>query len=221
MGTAALAVLLLLAGWFLLVSPKRAEADDLNQQAARQAADNVATQAKIKVLKAQAANLPQQQAKLATIRLHIPTTPGLPPLVRSLSQIAKDTGVTLKEVSPSNPVAVVSQPGVVAVGETTLQQVPFAITVLGDYWEIERFLSKVEGLQRSFLVTGIDFTLPNTPSTNASATTSDSGVRQAVISGRVFLVQQATAPVAVPGTTGTSSGTSTTPSATPSAAPAQ
>ena len=82
---AVLVVAIFAAGWFLLIAPKRTEANDLKTQAATQERDNAALVQKLAELKAQQAELPQQRAKLAVFRTQIPDNPALPSLVRNLT----------------------------------------------------------------------------------------------------------------------------------------
>ena len=140
------------------------------------------------MLKAQAQDLPKQEAFLAQIRRQVPSNPALPALIRDLTAGAKKSGVELLSLAPALPVAVVA-PAVTAVVPTTagtaapspttttapgtvttpaaaapvLYQVPITVKTSGSYFETEQFLNKVEALKRSFLVTG--FTLKYSAST--------------------------------------------------------
>ena len=106
-GTALVAVVVLVAGMFLFVQPRRSQASALRGQTATQDAANQALQNKIATLKAQQQDLPNQQAILDTIRQQLPQTPNLPSLVRSLTDLAKASGVELVALAPSNPQALV------------------------------------------------------------------------------------------------------------------
>jgi Tfp pilus assembly protein PilO len=105
--TAVLVVGILVASWFLLVSPKRGDAAALTSQRQQQDATNIELQQHIKMLQAQELDLPAQRAKLAEIRREIPDNPALPSMVRSISKIARQTGVDLIELSPAEPTAYV------------------------------------------------------------------------------------------------------------------
>jgi Tfp pilus assembly protein PilN len=91
------------AGWFLAVSPKRAEAADLRAQAAEQVAANATLETQLQVLQAQAKELPKEQAKLAAVAAKIPDNPALPSLVRALLEAAESSGVELVSISPGVP----------------------------------------------------------------------------------------------------------------------
>jgi hypothetical protein len=181
-GAAVLALAVLAAGWFALVGPKRAEAADLQAQAVEQQEANARLQSKIKLLQAQAADLPAQQAKLAEIRTRIPESPTLPALVRSLTDLAQRAGVELYSLEPgeiepvqsaatttatpsaSDPEATAEEsstdsaattPAPAAAPTSTLTAQPVNVIVVGSYFGVEQFLNLAEDLQRSFLVTGL------------------------------------------------------------------
>ncbi len=227
----ALAVLLVAAifaaSWFLLIAPKRSEAADLRAQKDAQDATNQGLIQQLEVLKAQAQDLPKQEAFLAQIRRQVPNNPALPALIRDLTAGAKKSGVDLLSLAPALPVAVVAPVATAVVpttagttapssGTTTapgtvtapvaaapvLYQVPITVKTSGSYFETEQFLNKVEALKRSFLVTG--FTLKYVAATTANPT---AGPLELEIKGRVFLSPAAAvaagATVPVPGATAT------------------
>ena len=66
-----------------------------------------------------------------------------------------------------------------------LYQVPLTVKVTGSYFELEQFVNKLEGLRRSFLVTG--FTIGEPTDNN-----SGSGDLEISVTGRVFLTQPGT-----------------------------
>jgi Tfp pilus assembly protein PilO len=114
LGAAVVAVLVLVAGWFLLVSPTKAKITDLRTQTATQQAANTSLQTQINQLKLQNKDLPAQEAALAAIRQHLPATANLQGFVINLTAIAQASGVQLVSVSPGLPTAVtVAAPPVV------------------------------------------------------------------------------------------------------------
>jgi Tfp pilus assembly protein PilO len=180
-GAAVLALAVLAAGWFALIGPKRAEAADLQAQAVEQQEANARLQSKIKLLQAQAADLPAQQAKLAEIRTRIPESPALPALVRSLTDLAQRAGVEVYSLEPAaiepveaaaattqTPTAAETPAAEGTSGDSaapapqkapaptsTLTAQPVNVVVVGSYFGVEQFLNLAEDLQRSFLVTGL------------------------------------------------------------------
>lgn len=105
-GTLVLCLLIAVAAWFLAISPKRAEAAELEQQTAAAQASNQQLAARIEQLKLQFAELPQYQAELAAIKQAMPEDPALPTLVRDLDAMAERTDVTLMSLAPGQPAAV-------------------------------------------------------------------------------------------------------------------
>jgi Tfp pilus assembly protein PilO len=118
--TAVVILGILAASWFLLVSPKRADAADLRNQATKQQSDNAALVQQLNELKAQSLNLPKEKAELAVLGKEIPDNPALPTLIRDLSASGKKVGVSIMSMKPSTPVAaVVAAPVPVAAAPAT------------------------------------------------------------------------------------------------------
>ncbi|MCW2600799.1 MAG: hypothetical protein JWM02_2628 [Frankiales bacterium] len=200
-------IAIVVAGWFLLISPKRSEAAGIEAQAAQQTNANSALQTQIQVLKSQAKQLPQQQAKLAAVQAKIPDNPALPTLIRVLSAAADDAGVELVSMAPGQPTAVaapvaaapVAAGGAAGAAPTTattavassagaLQSIGLTLNVVGGYFQVEQFLDRVESLSRALKVTG--FTLapganPVKPAAGQSST--DGSTLSAAITGTVYL----------------------------------
>ena len=200
---AAVAVLVILAGgWFLLVSPKRHDAQDLQTQADSVERSNQSLSVQLATLRAQAKDLPRQQAVLAAVAAKIPDNPAMPTLIRSLNAAAADTGVELVSLAPTAPAAVVAPaaPTTTASAATAtgvpastasaagLQQIQVAVNVVGSYFQVAEYLDRLEGLQRAFRVT----TFTAAPGTNpvkdaASQPSADSGkLLTATITGYVY-----------------------------------
>jgi Tfp pilus assembly protein PilO len=107
-GAAVLVLAILAAGWFLLVAPKHQATADLKTKATSQEQANAQLQQQIQVLQAQQQDLPQQQAKLATLSTQIPSNPALPSLIRDLTAAANKVGLTIDSMAPAPPVALVA-----------------------------------------------------------------------------------------------------------------
>lgn len=167
-GAAIVVALILVAGFMLLVQPQRSEAASLKEQTLSQEASALALQTKVAQLKAQEKDLPRQQARLAEIRTRLPETPALPSLIRSLSVAADSAGAELVTLAPSAPVdlsggapagapagSVTGAPAAAPSSAGTLKEVPLRIEVTGSYAALTQFLTQIEGLQRSMLVTDV------------------------------------------------------------------
>ena len=214
----------LAAGWFLLVSPKRADADALGQQAAAQVTANSMLQTQLAVLKSQAKNLPQQQAQLAKVAAKIPDNPAEPALIRALDSAATAAGVELVSISPSLPAAAAAPaaatvpvaPGaakavpkvgapVAPAGAGSLQSISVAISVVGNYFQIEQFFNGLEHLSRATKVTGFSLAPGANPvkAAAAGATADDGKTLTTTITAQVYMAtgRPPAVAVTVPGQT--------------------
>ena len=102
-GTVVVALLILVAGWFLLVSPVLAAASETRATAASVQADNIAARQRIETLKAQFATLDEKKAELATLQAQVPTTGQLSDYLRQLDAKAIEHQVVLTSVTPGSP----------------------------------------------------------------------------------------------------------------------
>ena len=110
LGAALLAVAILVAGWFLLISPQRAAVADLETQTVAQERTNSSLDTELAVLKEQNKDLPEKQAELAELRTAIPEAPDLPSYIREMQDLGRQSGVAFTCSDPhdvrSNSVAV-------------------------------------------------------------------------------------------------------------------
>jgi type IV pilus assembly protein PilO len=201
--TAVLIVAILAASWFLLVSPKRSEAAEIRGKATEQQANNDALVLKLNELKAQSLELPKQKAQLAVMRKQIPNNPALPTLIRSLTAAGQKVGVQLVSMKPGTPTlstvavtAPVAPAATASTGKTgtpaatppaptaaPLYVVPLSLEVTGSYFEVEQFINKLEGMQRTFLLQGFSLR-PSTATAGASTAAGDLSLS---LTGGVFL----------------------------------
>jgi Tfp pilus assembly protein PilO len=177
-GAALLCIVLLAASWFLLISPRRADASTVRDQATQ--ADNRATllQTQIAQLKIQFAALPKQRAELKTIKRQLPPGADVSAFVRELQAQAAKAGVSLDSINLGTPsvlqAAGSGAPKVAAAGDVV--NVPMTIVVTGEYFEGTLFVKNLQTkIDRSFLVTGFGavpavVTPIETPSPTATAT---------------------------------------------------
>lgn len=118
--------------WFLLVSPKRAEAAD--------AGDAVAA-AEVRLAEAQAAakrpaGAGEAVADVFRLAKAMPGSADQPGLVLEIARLASRTGVTLRGITPETPVAEVGGPTVI----------PLTVTLSGSYAQITKFLRETRSL---------------------------------------------------------------------------
>ena len=187
---------------------------------------NAALTTQLTMLKAQAKDLPRQQAKLAAVAAKIPDNPAVPALLRALDKAADSADVELVSVAPSEPApvqAVGSTPAAAAPGAAPagaaggLSSITLTFNVVGGYFQVESFLDHLEGLTRAMKVTS--FTLapgsnPVKPGAGSTSTADSGKVLTGAITSQVYLAGSSSAT----GTTGT--GAAATPSAAAKALPA-
>ena len=224
----------LAAGWFLLVSPQHAHANDLRTQAASVQQTTAGLETQIGQLTAQQKGVAAQQRTLAHIATQIPDNPALPTLIRQLSAAAHDAGVTLVSLSPGQPAPVTAAVTSTTGAPAALTQIPVAIQVTGSYFNVESFFRAVEHLDRAMMATGFTLT-PNgggsgapasagTGSGSADAANAAPGALNAQIQAVVFMSPEAVAATATapltPTAPATSTGSTAQPPSTASTAPA-
>jgi Tfp pilus assembly protein PilO len=212
LGAAALSVLLAVAGWFLLISPERSKAADLKAQRATQLDRNQQLQLDIAQLKAEFNSLPAKQAELAKIKQQLPNNPALPTLVRSLTNIANQSGAGLTSVAPGPPAAVAATTGATSAAPAGLVAIPVTIVVDGTYAQNELFLQKLQNaVTRAFLVQHLTIAVLDTPSLSNSTPAKPSGnLLRSTIAGQIFVLQNV-----APAASGTTASGSTTTTTTP------
>jgi Tfp pilus assembly protein PilO len=195
---ALLCAALLVASWFFLVSPRRAEAADVRSKAVASDSQAVELQSQIAQLKAEFADLPKRKAELKAIKVQLPPELDIPDFMRSLQKFAGQTGVSLDSLAPGTP-AILSSSAAAATGSAasatapagSVVSVPLTISVHGEYFEASLFLKNLQTkLNRSYLITGLaavpapDEVVPTTaaplPTPTATSTATSAPVPTAV-----------------------------------------
>lgn len=218
----------LAAGWFLLVSPKHAEAADLREQTVGQQQANAAARTKLAVLKAQAKDLPAEQAKIAAVAAKIPDNPALPALIRALDGASAESGVELLSIAPGTaapvgPAVAGAVPGVLAPG---LNSIPVSLQVAGGFFEVQQFVSGLEALPRALrvtnlvLATGKDPVKPAGSDAPGDGTADDGRALLATVNAQVYLSGAAPTAPATTAAGPTTTSATTAPTSTVAGAPA-
>jgi Tfp pilus assembly protein PilO len=234
--TAVAVLVVLLAGWMLLVKPQSAHKSNLEAQAATQVQANSVLQSQIATLESEQKQLPAQQQALQRFSTQVPSDPSEPAIIRELSAAASGAGVDLISLTPGDA-ALVTAPGTtgaVASGTATLSTtqsagnlvaLPIALDITGTYPNVESFFQSLEKLPRALLVSG--WSLCPDSSASGAASGGSSGVscqapaapsNKTLPPGSLGGVLSATVFYAPPGGVSTGTGTSTLPSSTSSSA---
>ena len=98
--------LLVLVGWFFLISPQRSHTSDVERQVGAARQQNAALQARIDSLREQNAHLAQYQAALHKAQLALPSESGLSDFLRTLQELGNSTGTDVEALTVGNPTAI-------------------------------------------------------------------------------------------------------------------
>lgn len=184
-------VVVLVAGFMFLVKPEHKKAHDLTAQATTIAHETDSLKVTLAQLVTEKAGLAAEQAKLRSVQQKLPAGPQLPALTRALDKAAKSAGVELVNVSPSAPAANSSATttsatttsatktsaagsaaaGTAAASTPTVDAIPVVLSVSGSYFNLEKFLDNLEGMQRALLVDGFTIAFQSNPATAAVSAT--------------------------------------------------
>lgn len=145
--TAVVAVVLIVAWYFLLFSPTKSKLSDLDQQVqSAQSALSVAKQEVVK-LEAYKKTAPQSHAEIVRLGKMLPESEGIPGLIIELSKTADASGVSVTSITRGT-----TTPG----SPFGIQQL--SLQVSGRYFDVEDFLYRLEEYvafrNASFRVTG-------------------------------------------------------------------
>jgi Tfp pilus assembly protein PilO len=141
------ALILIVAWYFLLFSPKRAENSELESQIDAQRTTLVTAQQEVVRLESYKKTAPQSRAEIVRLGKMLPQTEGIPSLIIELTRTADASGVDLTTItrgatSPGTPYGVQS----------------VSIQVVGRFFDVEDFVYRLENYvafrNANFRVTG-------------------------------------------------------------------
>jgi type IV pilus assembly protein PilO len=156
---AVLAVLgLALASWFLLLSPRLAEADEIAAQVEQVEASNLALRNRVNQTRDLAADAPRAAAEAQAIFEKMPRQADLPTVLRQITDAAGAAGirpVDVQLISTSVPVPASAGPkGAKPPTGVALANMDISISVLGERPELLDFVDNLQALDRAVLITG-------------------------------------------------------------------
>jgi hypothetical protein len=129
-------LLLLMLGWFMLISPQRATADSIRLSTS--AAEAQIVQAKQVQATPPPAAVQQPEIKTADIYSlanAMPSTIDMPDLLLELNQLARASGVTVDTISPGQPTPL-----------TGYSVVPISVGLSGDFYSVTDMLYRLRTL---------------------------------------------------------------------------
>ena len=145
--TAVVAVVLIVAWYFLLFSPARTELSDLDSQVQAQQAALVSAKEEVARLESYKKAAPQSRAEIVRLGKMLPMSEGIPSLIIELTRTADASGVDLNSITRGAAVAGTPY---------GIQNATLAVT--GSFFDVEDFLYRLEAYvafrNASFRVTG-------------------------------------------------------------------
>ena len=159
-------MLLLVAGsWFLLISPKNTEADDVRSSAADASAQLVVLKHQVSSLKAESAKLASYKSQLKTNQNALPTTSGVPDFLRQLQDSGTAVNVEISNLSVGAPQASKVVPSV--------YELPISLSALGGVADMSAFLNRLQQVQpRAVLIESLGLTETTVVATETTETAS-------------------------------------------------
>lgn len=129
---AAVVIVYALAGWFLLVSPKRSQASQLEAEIADVQGQLVQARAAVRP----GAKPPRiDVANIFRLSKAMPAATDMPGILLELSRVAEETGIEFESIAP--------QPATPAAG---YQVLPIQLVFQGNYYELSDFLFRLRNL---------------------------------------------------------------------------
>lgn len=184
--TAVVAVVLIVAWYFLLLKPKQAEISDLTTQVETAQTALSSAQQEVVRLEAYKKTAPQSRAEIVRLGKMIPGAEGQPSLIIELTKTAADSGVALSSITRGD-----YEEG------TPYGVQKVSLVVAGRYFDLEDFLYRLEDYvtfrNSSFRVTGrllqvtsLNVTRVDTSSTEGSSSTTNTVSASIEIQGYVW-----------------------------------
>jgi Tfp pilus assembly protein PilO len=141
------AVLLLVLGWFFLISPQNRQTGELDDEAAAADRKVVVLQRRLNELRKQNEDLPKYREQLGSERAALPTTASASELLRGMQTAGDRAGVTVAAVSIGAPTRTVA-------AGTSIYVLPVSLNTQGGPGQLGRFLDQLQqGQPRAVLIT--------------------------------------------------------------------
>jgi type II secretory pathway pseudopilin PulG len=201
-----------LGGWFLLVSPQRSKAADLDHQIAD--TNNAITAARALTLQAKK-GAQIRVADLYRLTKAMPDQVDMAGIILELNQVAEDSGITFEQITPSSTATPIS--GYLAI--------PITVEFQGNFYDLADFLYRLRNLvdvRRGTLdATGRLFAIDEVDFAEAPPPPGFPQIRAHLVID-AFVFGTGTAPTVAPatGATGATGATTPTTPTTPTPAPA-
>jgi len=155
-------VVVIAIGWFFLLAPRLAQADDIALQAQEQSASNVQSQNRYNQTLTQAASATQAASEAQALFSTMPEEADLPSVISQINNAAISAGIKASDIAllgtsvprPLTPIAptagdpadAAAQPGV------SLAQMDLTMTVNGSHQQLLDLITNLQSLDRAVLI---------------------------------------------------------------------
>jgi type IV pilus assembly protein PilO len=144
-------IALVAASWFLVISPKFAEGDEVQAEAESTRLQLIKLNKDVAKLAEQAKQKATYQAKLETSQAALPTSYNIPAFLRQLQDSGAAVNVQVSGFAVTNPVKSAVDP--------TAAELPIALTAQGSAADLSRFFNRLQNVQtRAVLIESIGLT---------------------------------------------------------------
>jgi Tfp pilus assembly protein PilO len=151
----AAAIVIGLAFWFLLYSPRSTEIEDVRAETAALETERQSLQNEVAQLREVERNQVEIRAALAQLEEYIPSGTAQSSVIRQLQLAADAAGVEILSLTFSEPQAVEDAPPT-GVPDTVLARIPISVTLDGGYFQAVDFLRRIEvEIVRAMLLTDL------------------------------------------------------------------
>lgn len=141
-------VILIAAAWLLAVSPKFAEADEVQTAADDSVIQLTSLRKEVAALKDLSAKTATYQGQLDTLVTNLPETYGMPAFLRSLQDMGAAVNVKVATLSVGGAIASGALP--------TAVEMPLSLNVTGTSANVSRFIVRLQEIQsRAVLIDGV------------------------------------------------------------------
>lgn len=166
-------------GWFFVLGPRLAEADEIAAQADQVETSNLQLRNKVNQARDQVKLAPQAAAEAQKLFATMPQAAELPDVLRQIMDSAQQAGISpadITAISTSVPVATGTAAAESGVSMATMD---IGITAAGSTPDLLEFVDNLQGLDRALLITG----------TQLSSAADASGKDGLQVQGRMFVLQ--------------------------------
>jgi Tfp pilus assembly protein PilO len=172
------------AGWFMLLAPRLAEADDIALQAQEQSASNVQSQNRYNQTLTQAASATQAASEAQALFSTMPEEADLPSVISQINEAATSAGIKESEIallttSVPRPLTAPTQPNADANAAApvdsgvNLAQMDLSMTVNGTHQQLLDFMTNIQSLDRAVLIKSNELTTTVLPTADGGKTTQE------------------------------------------------